>query len=190
MASMEGRAEKYSYGQVVICACCCAGEGTRHGSASVSEGGGSRAFTDCWFTLAALEGDPVEQQRVRKVIRQGGGRIFDAGRTNLVTNLAGAYAVCPLGFPPQLRREAMRHPDFKKGACSTHCSVKAKNSCHALAASTTCPARTSLHALLWAFRAVKLHGLYSTPCVQRCNKRSRTSASSYAAQVCLEEQGI
>ena len=41
--------------------------------------------------------------------------MFDSGRLSLVTNLAGAYAVCPLGFPAQARKEAMCHPDFKRG---------------------------------------------------------------------------
>ncbi len=92
----------------------CAGEATRHGSMSISEGQ-SRAFVDCWFTLAALDADPELQKHMRNVIRKAGGRIFDAGRLNLVTNTGGAYAVCPFGFPAQARREAMRHADFKKG---------------------------------------------------------------------------
>ena len=92
----------------------CVGETTRHGSMSISEGQ-SRAFLDCWFTLAALEADPELQKHMRNVIRKAGGRIFDAGRLNLVTNTNGAYAVCPFGFPAQARREALRHPDFKKG---------------------------------------------------------------------------
>ena len=90
------------------------GETTWHGSVSISEGQ-SRAFLDCWFTLAALEADPELQKHMRNVIRKAGGRIFDAGRLNLVTNTSGAYAVCPFGFPAQARREALRHPDFKKG---------------------------------------------------------------------------
>ena len=81
---------------------------------SISEGH-SRAFLDCWFTLAALEKDPGEQKRIYNIIRKAGGRIFDSGRLSLVTNLAGAYAVCPLGFPAQARKEAMRHSDFKRG---------------------------------------------------------------------------
>lgn len=84
---------------------------------SFSEGQ-SRAFVDCWFTLAALDSDPDQQKHVRNVIRKAGGRIFDAGRLNLVTNTSGAYAVCPFGFPPQARKEAMRHADFKKGDSS------------------------------------------------------------------------
>ena len=95
------------------------GETTRHGSMSFSEGQ-SRAFVDCWFTLAALDSDPDQQKHVRNVIRKAGGRIFDAGRLNLVTNTSGAYAVCPFGFPPQARKEAMRHADFKKGNMSNH----------------------------------------------------------------------
>jgi len=43
----------------------CAGDTTRHGSMSISEGQ-SRAFVDCWFTLAALENDLELQVRVRK----------------------------------------------------------------------------------------------------------------------------
>ena len=84
---------------------------------SFSEGQ-SRAFVDCWFTLAALDSDPDQQKHVRNVIRKAGGRIFDAGRLNLVTNTSGTYAVCPFGFPPQARKEAMRHADFKKGDLS------------------------------------------------------------------------
>ena len=53
---------------------------------------------------------------MRNVIRKAGGRIFDAGRLNLVTNTSGAYAVCPFGFPARARREALRHADFKKGS--------------------------------------------------------------------------
>ena len=100
-----------------IVGCGGAGEATRHGS-SVSEGQ-SRAFLDCWFTLAALEKDPGEQKRIYNIIRKAGGRVFDSGRLSLVTNLAGAYAVCPLGFPPPARKEAMCHPDFKRGTLPT-----------------------------------------------------------------------
>lgn len=72
-------------------------------------------FGDYWFTLAALEVDPEEKQRVRELIRRAGGRIFDEKRVDLVTSRSSAYAVCPMGFPPPLVAEAMRQPDFKMG---------------------------------------------------------------------------
>lgn len=80
------------------------------------EGGRQRPLEECWFTLAALEGDAAERDRVRDMVRQAGGRVFDAQRINLLPKgCSCAYAVCPLGFPPPRLTEALRQPDFKLG---------------------------------------------------------------------------
>ena len=76
---------------------------------------GRGPFLDCWFTLAALEHDFKEKVRMHDLIRQAGGRIFDAKRVNLVANASSAYAVCPLGFPPSQCAEVLRQPDFRMG---------------------------------------------------------------------------
>jgi hypothetical protein len=77
-------------------------------------------LTDCWFTLAALElreGEEGECARLQRLIRQSGGRIFDAKRTGLAAAAGpgAAYAVCPLGFPRPAVAEALRRPDFRMG---------------------------------------------------------------------------
>lgn len=76
---------------------------------------GRGPFLDCWFTLAALEQDFKEKVRMHDLIRQAGGRIFDAKRVNLVASASSAYAVCPLGFPPNQFAEVLRQPDFRMG---------------------------------------------------------------------------
>ena len=83
-----------------------------------SAGGAARPLADCWVTLAALEGDSDERAHVHDMVRQAGGRIFDAKRVNLVADAARAYAVCPLSFPPERLAEAARQPDFRLGACA------------------------------------------------------------------------
>ncbi len=94
---------------------CCAttGDASRHARGQAASKRGP--FGDCWFSLAALEHDPAERARVHELIRQAGGRTFDAKRINLVASPSSAYAVCPLGFPPPRLAEAMRQPDFKMG---------------------------------------------------------------------------
>ncbi|BDA47374.1 probable protein ECT2 at N-terminal half [Coccomyxa sp. Obi] len=90
----------------------CDGDASRHArvnGAAIGRG----PFSDCWFTLAALEHDPREKGRMHDLIRQAGGRIFDAKRVNLVASASAAYAVCPLGFPPNQLAEVMRQPDFR-----------------------------------------------------------------------------
>lgn len=125
---------------------------------SYSEGQ-SRAFVDCWFTLAALDSDPDLQKHVRNVIRKAGGRIFDAGRLNLVTNTSGAYAVCPFGFPPHARKEAMRHADFKKGNLSRQPPVTYYRATWARCSSSF----STLHLLVFIFIAAH-EGMCSSVC--------------------------
>lgn len=88
------------------------------GTTSVGQSGGGqrRPLEGCWVTLAALDGDPEERAHVHDMVRQAGGRIFDAKRVGLVASPACAYAVCPLSFPPERLAEAARQPDFKLGA--------------------------------------------------------------------------
>ncbi|KAK9905703.1 hypothetical protein WJX75_004882 [Coccomyxa subellipsoidea] len=89
----------------------CEGDASRHGRSQAASGRGP--LGDCWFTLAALEHEPGERARVHELIRQAGGRIFDAKRINLVASTSSTYAVCPLGFPPPRLAEVMRQTDFK-----------------------------------------------------------------------------
>ena len=77
------------------------------------------ALAGCWFTLAALAGDPGERDRVQRQVRQNGGRVFDERRTKLVVGagaLSSAFAICPFGFPSALQTAARRHADFRLGA--------------------------------------------------------------------------
>lgn len=108
---------------------------------------------DCWFTLAALEHEPGERARVHELIRQAGGRIFDAKRINLVASTSSTYAVCPLGFPPPRLAEVMRQTDFKMGEVNINVSF-----CYYLD-SRLKPAE--YHKLLW-----KVHLCKAPLCVQ------------------------
>jgi hypothetical protein len=73
---------------------------------------------DCWFTLAALEGggEAGEREHMRDLIRQAGGRIFDAQRINLLPGGCSTWAVCPISFPLPRQGEALQRPDFRLGA--------------------------------------------------------------------------
>ncbi|CAL8472179.1 g11721 [Coccomyxa elongata] len=90
----------------------CDGDASRNARA-LGAAIGRGPFLDCWFTLAALEHDFKEKVRMHDLIRQAGGRIFDAKRVNLVASALSAYAVCPLGFPPNQFAEVLRQPDFR-----------------------------------------------------------------------------
>jgi hypothetical protein len=83
-------------------------------------------FEGSFFTMTAVADEPVglgddsdklvDCEYVTALVRECGGRPFEAKTVGLVANPDRAYAVCPAGLAPPRLSELLRRPDFRCGA--------------------------------------------------------------------------
>jgi len=66
------------------------------------------------FTLAAVAPFPEVAERAAVLIRSGGGYVIDGRGSVPKEVLEKSYAICPLGFPPRMRDQAMGSPLFRE----------------------------------------------------------------------------